>query len=64
MEPESRYTLIGLATLMSGPLYDAYGALGYLAMAMIAVLGLAAGWHVRGALAGEAEAAGKGTAQS
>ena len=56
--------LIGLATLMSGPLYDAYGALGYLAMAMIAVLGLAAGWQVRGARAGEAAAAGKGTAQS
>ena len=42
--------LIGLATLMSGPLYDAYGALGYLGMAAMALLGLAAGWRVRGAL--------------
>jgi MFS transporter, PPP family, 3-phenylpropionic acid transporter len=43
--------LIGLATLMAGPLYDAYGALGYLAMAVLAGLGLLAGWRVRGALA-------------
>lgn len=43
--------LIGLATLMAGPLYDAYGALGYLAMAAMAALGLIAGWRVRGPLA-------------
>jgi PPP family 3-phenylpropionic acid transporter len=34
--------LIGLATLASGPLYDAYGAGGYLAMAGLAGLGLIA----------------------
>lgn len=44
--------LIGLATVMSGPLYDAYGPRGYLAMAVIALLGLAAAWRVRGALTG------------
>ena len=31
--------LIGLATVFSGPLYDAYGARGYLAMAVLAGLG-------------------------
>ena len=42
--------LIGMATLLAGPLYDAYGALGYLAMAVLAGLGLMAAWRVRGAL--------------
>lgn len=42
--------LIGLATLMAGPLYDAWGARGYLAMAALAVLGLIAGARVRGSL--------------
>lgn len=31
--------LIGLATVVSGPLYDAHGALGYLAMAGLALIG-------------------------
>lgn len=35
--------LIGAATLASGPLYDAWGAGGYLAMAGLAALGLVAG---------------------
>ena len=34
--------LIGLATLVSGPLYDGFGAGGYLAMAAMAAAGLAA----------------------
>lgn len=42
--------LIGLATLMAGPLYDAWGARGYLAMAALAVLGLIAAGRVRGSL--------------
>lgn len=42
--------LIGLATVFSGPLYDAYGAGGYLAMAVLAVLGGLAAWQIRGAL--------------
>lgn len=43
--------LIGLATLVSGPLYDAHGAMGYLAMAALAGLGLIAGWRIRAPLA-------------
>ena len=39
--------LIGLATAFSGPLYDRYGAGGYLAMALLAALGLMAAWRVR-----------------
>jgi PPP family 3-phenylpropionic acid transporter len=39
--------LIGLATVASGPLYDRYGAGGYVAMAAIAMLGLAGAWQVR-----------------
>ena len=34
--------LIGLATLASGPLYDAFGSGGYLAMAGLAGVGLLA----------------------
>jgi PPP family 3-phenylpropionic acid transporter len=34
---------IGLATLASGPLFDAFGALGYLGMTVMTVSGLAAG---------------------
>lgn len=48
--------MIGLATAFSGPLYDAYGAKGYLAMAGFAAVGLLAAWRVRGALAGPSEA--------
>jgi PPP family 3-phenylpropionic acid transporter len=33
--------LIGLATMLSGPLYDAYGARGYLAMTVLALIALA-----------------------
>jgi PPP family 3-phenylpropionic acid transporter len=43
--------LIGLATAMAGPLYDAYGAGGYWAMAGLAGLGLLAALFVRPALA-------------
>jgi PPP family 3-phenylpropionic acid transporter len=39
--------LIGLATLAAGPLYDRFGALGYLAMTVTAMVGLALGWHLR-----------------
>lgn len=39
--------LIGLATVFSGPLYDAYGARGYLAMAVLAVAGTACAFVVR-----------------
>jgi PPP family 3-phenylpropionic acid transporter len=42
--------LIGLATVISGPLYDAYGAGGYLAMATMAGLGLVGAVRLRSAL--------------
>jgi PPP family 3-phenylpropionic acid transporter len=38
--------LIGLAMILSGPLFDAFGARGYLAMALIAVIGFAAAVQV------------------
>lgn len=38
--------LIGLSTIISGPLFDAFGARGYLAMALIAVMGFAAAVQV------------------
>lgn len=42
--------VIGLATLASGPLYDALGARGYLAMSALAILGLVFAWRLaRGA---------------
>jgi PPP family 3-phenylpropionic acid transporter len=44
--------LMGLATVFSGPLFDRYGALGYLAMSVLAALGLAGGVRLRPALAG------------
>lgn len=43
--------LIGLATAVSGPLYDRYGALGYLAMTVMAALGVVGAWRLRPALA-------------
>ncbi|MBX3478044.1 MAG: MFS transporter [Brevundimonas sp.] len=43
--------LIGLATLASGPLYDQGGALGYLAMAAMALVGGGLAWAVRRRLA-------------
>ena len=43
--------LIGLATLTSGPLYDAFGAGGYWAMAGLSLLGLGAALALRPALA-------------
>lgn len=43
--------LIGVATVVSGPLWDAQGALGYLAMAGLAVLGAALALRVRGPIA-------------
>lgn len=42
--------LIGLATLASGPLYDAFGVGGYLAMAVLAACGAIAALGVRHAL--------------
>jgi PPP family 3-phenylpropionic acid transporter len=39
--------LIGLATLAAGPLYDHAGALGYLSMTAMAVVGLGLGWRLR-----------------
>lgn len=42
--------LIGLATATAGPLYDAWGAGGYLGMAALAGLGLLAAFRVRKAL--------------
>lgn len=43
--------LIGVATLASGPLYDAWGAGGYLAMAGLSALGLIAGLGLQPMLA-------------
>jgi MFS transporter, PPP family, 3-phenylpropionic acid transporter len=40
--------LIGLATLAAGPLYGAFGTLGYLSMAALAGVGLIAAWSLRG----------------
>ncbi len=39
--------LIGLATIFAGPLYDAYGTGGYLAMAVLAGIGLLAATRIR-----------------
>ncbi len=39
--------LIGLATVFSGPLYDAYGPMGYLAMAVMSALGGLAALRLR-----------------
>lgn len=39
--------LIGLATLASGPLYEAFGTAGYLAMSALAGGGLVCAWHLR-----------------
>lgn len=43
--------LIGLATMVSGPLYDRFGAGGYWAMVALSGLGLAAALMLRGGLA-------------
>lgn len=43
--------LMGLATLMAGPLYDAWGAAGYLAMAVAGLLGLVCAWRLPRGLA-------------
>ncbi|AQR61601.1 MFS transporter [Brevundimonas sp. LM2] len=43
--------LIGLATLSAGPLYDRFGTLGYLSMTGLALVGLIAGWRLKGVLA-------------
>jgi len=50
--------LLGLATVFSGPLYDRYGAGGYFAMSVLAVLGLAGAFALRPMLA--PRPAGKG----
>lgn len=41
---------VGLATLASGPLFDAVGARGYLGMSLLAVLGLLGAWRLTRAL--------------
>lgn len=48
--------LIGLATVVSGPLYDAYGATGYVAMALMAAAGGLAALRLEGRLGGPAQA--------
>ena len=40
--------LIGPATLAAGPLYGAFGVLGYLSMSALALVGLVAAWRLRG----------------
>jgi len=52
--------LIGIATVLSGPLYDSYGAGGYLAMAGMAALGGLAMVSLRGRLGRESGRAGAG----
>ncbi len=42
--------LIGLATLAAGPLYGAFGTLGYLSMAALAGAGLLAAWRLKAAI--------------
>lgn len=41
--------IIGLATLASGPLFDAAGARGYLGMSLLALLGLIGAWRLTAA---------------
>ena len=48
---------IGLATLGSGPLFDAWGAAGYLAMAAMSLAGLLGAWRLHGRLSPTAPAA-------
>jgi PPP family 3-phenylpropionic acid transporter len=48
--------LIGLATVVSGPLYDTYGATGYVAMALMAAAGGLAALRLGGRLGGPAQA--------
>lgn len=52
--------LIGIATVLSGPLYDSYGAGGYLAMAGMAALGGLAALSLRGRLGRGSGHAGAG----
>ena len=52
--------LIGIATVLSGPLYDSYGAGGYLAMAGMAALGGAAALSLRRRLGSGRAGAGQG----
>ena len=42
--------LMGMATLLAGPLFDAYGTLGYAAMGALALLGLICAVGVRRAV--------------
>lgn len=39
--------VIGLATVASGPLFDRFGALGYLGMTALALVGLVGAWRLR-----------------
>ena len=52
--------LIGIATVLSGPLYDSYGAGGYLAMAGMAALGGLAALSLRRRLGSGRAGAGQG----
>jgi PPP family 3-phenylpropionic acid transporter len=40
--------LMGLATLAAGPLYDRFGTFGYLVMTALAIVGMIAGWRLKG----------------
>jgi PPP family 3-phenylpropionic acid transporter len=39
---------MGLATLAAGPLYDRFGTFGYLVMTALAIVGMIAGWRLKG----------------
>jgi PPP family 3-phenylpropionic acid transporter len=54
--------LLGLATMMSGPLFDEYGAGGYAAMAVLALLGVTAATTLRGVAALQPQRAAEGGA--
>ena len=52
--------LLGLATMMSGPLFDEYGTGGYAAMAVLAGLGVAAAMTMRRLAVLQPQSAGEG----
>lgn len=52
--------LLGMATMMSGPLFDAYGTGGYAAMAVLAGLGVAAAFTMRRLAVLQPQSAGEG----
>jgi PPP family 3-phenylpropionic acid transporter len=54
--------LIGAATLISGPLFDRFGALGYLAMSGLAGVGLIGAIRLRGLLIAQVSPRGRAAA--